>query len=139
MQMLQHLYNLLKSRSLQPYTIMTTITPMKAWLNAALTEEREFLAKQVGTSAQYLSHIAVNDDKSYKREPKAALAAAIERETKAMSKRSKGRLPVVMRTDLVEACRQCEFARRCLGQDAIVRADFPIVTAVDPRQGTFDI
>lgn len=108
---------------------MTTITSLKAWLNAATTAEQSLLADRVGTSRQYLSHIAVNDDKSYKREPKPALAAAIERETKSMAKASKGRLPVVLRTDLVEACRQCEFARKCLGEDVIVRGDFPIVVS----------
>jgi hypothetical protein len=105
---------------------MNTITPLKAWLNAATTAEREMLAQNVGTSAQYLGHIAVNDDKLYRREPKPALAAAIERETKAMAKISKGRLPVVWRTDLVSACRQCEFARKCLGETA-ERSEFPIV------------
>ncbi len=105
----------------------TTLTPLKAWLKAATVAEREHLAKATGTSSQYLGHIAVNDDRNYKREPKPALAAAIERETKAMSKASKGRLPVVYRTDLVSACRQCEFARKGLGEDVIVRGDFPVV------------
>jgi hypothetical protein len=106
----------------------TTITLMKTWLNAATTAERELLAQRVGTSSQYLGHIAVNDDRDYKREPKPALAAAIERETKAMSKASKGRLPVVWRTDLVTACRNCEFAKRCLGA-AAEASHFPIVVA----------
>ena len=105
---------------------MNTITPMKAWLNAATTAERELLANNAGTSAQYLSHLAVNDDKLYRREPKPALAAAIERETKAMAKASKGRLPVVWRTDLVTACRDCSFAKKCLGEIA-ERSEFPIV------------
>lgn len=114
---------------------MNTITPLKAWLNAATTAEREMLAKNAGTSVQYLSHLAVNDDKLYKREPKPALAAAIERETKAMARASKGRLPVVYRTDLVTACRQCEFARKCLGETA-VRSEFPVV--VDSEGGHAD-
>jgi hypothetical protein len=104
----------------------TTITPMKAWLNAATAAEREALAAAVGTSSQYLAHLAVNGDKSYKREPKPALAAAIERETKALFKTSKGRLPVVWRTDLVTACRQCDFARKCLGETAL-RSEFSVV------------
>ena len=104
----------------------STITPLKAWLKLATIAERETLAKNVGTSAMYLSHLAVNDDKLYRREPKPALAAAIERETKAMAKASKGRLPVVWRTDLVTACRECEFARKCLGERATA-SEFPIV------------
>lgn len=104
----------------------TTISPLRAWINAATLAERKVLADAVGTSVQYLSHLAVNDDKAYKREPKPGLAALIERETQAMAKASKGRLPVVWRTDLVQACRGCEFARRCLGETA-VRSEFPIV------------
>jgi hypothetical protein len=107
----------------------TTITPLKAWLNAATAAERELLADRVGTSSQYLSHVAVNDDKAYKREPKISLAAGIERETKVMAKASKGRLPIILRTDLVAGCRSCPYAQKALGQDIVVRSDFPIVTA----------
>lgn len=115
--------------SLNHEPTMNTITPMKAWLLAATTDERGLLAQRVGTSAQYLSHLAVNEDRAYKREPKATLAAAIERETKAMAKASKGRLPVVYRTDLNATCRGCEFARRCLGDEVVVRSEFPVVSA----------
>jgi len=110
---------------------MTTITAMKAWLNAATTDEREMLARRCGTSAQYLSHIAVNEDRNYKREPKPSLAAAIERETQAMAASSKGRLPVVYRTDLNATCRECAFARKCLGEDVVTRSAFPIVSTLD--------
>jgi hypothetical protein len=106
----------------------TTITPMKAWLNAATPAERDSLASAVGSSAQYLAHLAVNADKAYRREPKVILAAAIERETTAMAKASKGRLPVVLRTDLVEGCRGCPYARKVLG-DRALQSEFPIVVA----------
>ena len=108
---------------------MNTITSMKAWLNAATVAERELLASRVGTSSQYLFHVAVNDDKAYRREPKIGLAAGIERETKAMNKVSKGRLPIVLRTDLVSGCRACPYAQKALGQDVVVRGEFPIVVA----------
>jgi transcriptional regulator with XRE-family HTH domain len=72
---------------------MTTISTFKAWLRQATRAEQETLAERAGTSAQYLNHIAAGDDSNYKREPKPALAAAIERETKVMAKASKGRLP----------------------------------------------
>ena len=108
----------------------TTITPMKAWLNAATTPERELLAAKVGTSPQYLAHIAVNEGKRYQREPKIGLAAGIERETSAMAKASKGRLPVVLRTDLIEGCRQCPYAKKVLGERA-VQSEFPIVVGGD--------
>ena len=112
----------------------TTITPMKAFLNAATTAEREALATKVGTSNQYLSHLAVNEDKNYKREPKIGLAAAIERETTAMAKASKGRLPVVLRTDLVEGCRGCPYARKVLGE-RVLQSEFPIVVGVTDSEG----
>lgn len=126
---------------------MSTITILRAWLRAATAAERELLASRVGTSAQYLLHLAVNDDRAYKREPKPALAAAIERETRLMARASRGRLPVVLRTDLVTACRECEFARKCLG-DAALASHFPIVTGVeddtapresDPKQLQLDL
>ena len=106
---------------------MSTITPMKAWLRQATAAERETLAKTAGTSVQYLHHLAAGEETNYKREPKPALAAAIERETKVLAKASRGRLPVVHRTDLVSACRQCEFARKCLGSEVVDRGEFPIV------------
>ncbi len=112
---------------------MTTISTFKAWLRQATRAEQETLAERAGTSVQYLGHVAAGDDKNYKREPKPALAAAIERETKAMAKASKGRLPVVYRTDLNSTCRQCEFARKCLGDEVVVRSEFPVI---DSRQAT---
>lgn len=106
----------------------TTITPMKAFLNAATAGEREALAVAVGTSCQYLAHLAVNEDRNYRREPKIGLAAGIERETIALAKTSKGRLPVVLRTDLVEGCRACPYAQKVLGERG-VRSEFQIVVA----------
>ena len=113
---------------------MSTITTLKAWLNAATPLEREHLAVEVGTSAQYLFHLGANDDKKYKREPKPELAAAIERETKKMARNSKGRLPVVLRTDLISACRECEFAKKCLGE-RITASHFPIVVEDHGTEG----
>lgn len=105
----------------------STISTMKAWMQAATPAEQELLADRAGTSRAYLYHLAADDSTNYKREPKAALAAAIERETKAMARASKGRLPVVLRTDLNSTCRGCDFARRCLG-DAVVASEFQVVT-----------
>ena len=114
---------------------MNTISALKAWLKAATTLERETLARNVGTSTQYLAHLAVNEDKNYKREPKIGLAAAIERETTAMAKASKGRLPVVLRTDLVEGCRGCPYARKVLGE-RVLQSEFPIVVGVTSTDKT---
>lgn len=107
---------------------MTTITPLKAWLLAATTDEKARLADRCATSVAYLRHLAANEDKTYRREPRTELAQAIERETRAMNRASRGRLPVVLRTDLVQACRECEYARRCLGAAAVGAGHFPIVT-----------
>ncbi len=100
---------------------------LKSWLRLADKAEREHLAKAANTSVQYLDHIAADDEASHKRQPKVALAAAIERETQRMNTETKGRLPVVLRTELVGACAQCPYARKCLG-DAAVAADFPVLS-----------
>lgn len=101
---------------------MTTITPMKAWMMAATPAEQRALAQAIGTSRAMLYQYAGGH-----REVSATRGGEIERATKAMAKASKGRLPVVYRTDVVAACRGCEYARRCLGDEVIVRGDFPIV------------
>lgn len=95
-------------------------------MRAATPDEQKKLARAAGTSRTYLYHLAAEDDTQYRREPRPELAAAIEREIAAMHKASGGRLPLVWRTDLVKACRECAFARRCLGQEVVGRADFPV-------------
>lgn len=115
----------------------TTITPMKAWLTAATAAERETLAERVGSSSAYLAHLAVNEDKNYKREPKIGLAAGIERETKVLAKASRGRLPIVLRTDLIEGCRQCPYAQKVLGERAVA-SEFAIVQDDGSEGGTPD-
>ena len=108
---------------------MNTLTAMQAWMRAATPEEKLALAQRAGTSKAYIHHLAAGTETKYRREPKAALAAAIEREAKAMHKESAGRLPLVWRTDLNSACRQCDFARRCLGDAVVTAGEFPIVEA----------
>ena len=102
---------------------MKTITPMRQWMAAATVKEQELLAQRVGTSRAVLYQLAGGY-----RNASAERAQAIERETKAMARASKGRLPVVYRTDLCEACRSCDFAHRCLGGKAVA-SEFPIVDA----------
>lgn len=102
---------------------MKIITPMKAWMAAATVDEQVTLAERVGTSRGMLYQYAGGH-----RQASATVGAAIERETKVMAKASKGRLPIVYRTDIVPACRACEFAQKCLGERAIV-SEFPIVDA----------
>ncbi len=90
-------------------------------MKAATVSEHRLLAERVGTTKGNLEQYAGGF-----RAPSAAMGIALEREIAKMHRASKGRLPVVLRTDLVTACRQCEFARRCLG-DKVDAGDFPIV------------
>lgn len=100
-----------------------TITPLRAWMAAATSEEQKLLAARIESSVGTLYQYS-----SGHRQVSAARGIAIERETKAMARVSKGRLPVVWRTDTVAACRSCDFARRCLGDKALA-SEFPIVDA----------
>lgn len=108
---------------------MKTISPLRAWMLAATPDEHRILAERAGTSKPYLHHLAAGEASNYRREPKASLAASIERETKAMNRASGGRLPIVYRTDLNSTCRECEFARKCLGDEVVTRSEFQIVEA----------
>lgn len=101
---------------------MNTITPLKAWMSSATVDEQDTLASRANTSRGYLYQLAGGH-----RQASADLGAAIERETKVMARASKGRLPIVYRTDIVPACRACEFAQKCLGERAVV-SEFPIVS-----------
>lgn len=98
---------------------------VKQWMRAATPEEQELMAKAIGTTRGMLYQYS--NAKTTKRHPSAERAAAFERASKVMHRQSRGRLPLIYRTDLAEACRTCEFAQKCLGPKA-VRSDFPIVT-----------
>jgi hypothetical protein len=102
-----------------------TITPLRAWMRAATPDERQILAKRVGTSVGMLQQYAGGY-----RLVTASVAGAIEDATAAMHRASKGRLPTVVRTDMCAACRACPYAAKCLGERAVV-SDFPIVA--DPQ------
>jgi DNA-binding transcriptional regulator YdaS (Cro superfamily) len=100
---------------------MNTISPMKAWMKAATPDEQEALAARVGSSRQMLYFYSNGN-----RVASAERAGQIEEATTAMAKASKGRLPVVLRTDLAPACRGCKYAQKCLGERALA-SEFPIV------------
>lgn len=102
---------------------MKTITSMKAWMAAATVDEQETLAERVGTTRGMLYQYAGGH-----RTASAERAGAIERATAEMHKASKARLPKIYRTDLSEACLQCEYAQKCLKGQAVV-SEFPIVDA----------
>ncbi len=104
---------------------MKTITSMKNWMAVATVVEQETLAARVGTTRGMLYQYAGGH-----RTASAERAGAIEKATGEMHRASKGRLPKIYRTDLSEACLQCSYAQRCLGERAVV-SEFPIV---DERQ-----
>lgn len=104
---------------------MKTLNPMQVWMTAATPEEQTLLAVKAGTTRGHLYQLAGGH-----RQASAVMAGKIEAATAEMHKHSKGRLPKVVRTDLCEACRSCQYAAKCLGQRAVV-SEFPIV---DPRQ-----
>ena len=110
---------------------MKTLHPLKVWMSAATVDEQVLLAERTGTTRPMLYQYAGGH-----RQASAERGGAIERETRIMAKASKGRLPIVYRTDIVPACRACEFAQRCLGERAIV-SEFPIVqhTPSDDTEG----
>ena len=101
---------------------MKPLTRLKIWMAAATPDEQELLAVRVGTSRGMLYQYSNGN-----REVSAARAGQIEAATKAMSRASKGRLPALYRTDLTQACRDCEYARKCLGPIAVA-SEFPIVS-----------
>lgn len=90
---------------------------LKHFMTVASGVEQEELAAAAGTSRAYLYRLA-NSGTAYARNAKSKLAAAIESKTQEMAKTSKGRLPIVYRTDLNAACRDCPYASRCLGTRA---------------------
>lgn len=95
---------------------------LKFWMHRATEDERQLLAHAVGTSRGNLDQYAGGH-----RQPSPARGAEFERVTAEMSEYTQGRLPKLYRTDLVESCRGCEFAAKCLGKAVLDRADFPLV------------
>ena len=112
---------------------MSTITAFNVCMRAATPDEQQLLAERIGSTRGHLYQISGGH-----RQCSSERAIEIERETRAMHKASKGRLPIVYRTDLSAACRGCEFATRCLGEAITVRSEFPIVSAGDSEGGDHD-
>lgn len=87
-------------------------SPIKQWMLAASVPEQEEMAKLAGTSRGMLYQYVSNRNISSER------AIQIETATKEMAKRTKGRLPILYRSDLSSACSACHFARKCIGMKA---------------------
>lgn len=90
---------------------------LKTWMAAATVAQQEEMAELANTTRGTLYQYVSN------RTPSAEKAALIEAATIVMHKRTKGKLPVVYRTDLSTACSQCQFARKCIG----MKAEFPLL------------
>lgn len=114
-----------RKRRPAPITVRM-ISQLRAWWLLATAEERQQLADEARTSLQYLYRLTTDPGKRGHRAPSAELGARIETATRTMAKASKGRLPVVWRTDTVQACRECAFAARCLGRDRAEKGHFGI-------------
>jgi len=95
---MQSLYTLLKSPcpSEGKTIVSRPLTKLRIWMNAATSSEQQHLADAIGTSRAMLYQYA-----SGHREVSAARGGEIEAVSKLMSRASKGRLPVLYRTDLV--------------------------------------
>lgn len=96
-------------------------TPLRLWMREATATEQEALAAAGNTSRAQLYQVAGGF-----RRFRPGKAIAIERKATEMHKESKGRLPLIYRTDLASECAGCEFAAKCLGP-VVTRADFPVV------------
>lgn len=82
---------------------------MKAWMSAATSQEQETLAKAINSSRGYLYQLS-----SGERTASAEKARAIELAATTIRRKNKS-LPVLLRTDLCPACRECEYAKQCGG------------------------
>jgi DNA-binding transcriptional regulator YdaS (Cro superfamily) len=107
----------------------------KTWMKAATPGEQSILAEALDTSREYLYQLSGGFRKASPER-----GAAIEAASARMHEASQGRLPRIYRTDMVEACRNCEFAQRCLGP-AATRSEFEEVTVAqmaDTEGGSHD-
>lgn len=78
------------------------------FLHKATKEEQNTLAEKCQTSVKYLQQLG-NEE----RFPSADIGGKIELAAKDLTRRSKGRLPLLRRGDIVPACGVCPFFKRC--------------------------
>lgn len=105
---------------------MSTMSQLKAWMRLASPDEQTALAREAGTSRTYLYHLA-NDQSTYGRYASPELARRLEEAAIPLNAENP-RLPRLLRTDLARACRNCEFARQCLGASVITESEFRVET-----------
>jgi len=100
---------------------MATMTMLKVWMQAATPDEQQALADAAVNGSRKHLYAVSNGDRYFS----PLKAAAVEAKALEMHRSTGGRLPLLYRTDLAEACAACEFARKCLGA-AAVRSEFPL-------------
>ena len=105
---------------------MSSMSQLKAWMRIASPEEQKALASAAGTSRAYLYHLA-NDESGYGRYASPELARRLEIASVGINAMNP-RLPRLLRTDLAKACRDCEFARKCLGEAIVTESEFRVET-----------
>lgn len=86
------------------------IRPLKAWMKLATTFEQSELAKQAGTSREYLYQLG-----NGVRIASPEIAGRIETAARKLRKTSKGRLPALTRANLSPVCGECPYAKKCKG------------------------
>lgn len=107
-----------------------TLSPLQHWMRLATVEQQAELAARAGTSREYLYQIG-----SGYRDCSADLAGRIARAAQAIAESAPGNghlLPVLTRPALSKTCRDCEYARQCVGDLATATA-FPIEGHVPGR------
>ena len=81
------------------------VKSLVTWLTVATPAQRARLAKLAGTSVNYLYQLA-----SGHRSARANLARDLELASKRVTATDPS-LPILLRTDLCDACSRCEFAK----------------------------
>lgn len=82
---------------------------IKNWMLLATADEQSELAKLAKTTRNYLYQLA-----SDQRTSKPRLAGRIAEASVKMHKKSRKRLPILTRADLVPDCAECPYAQKCL-------------------------
>ena len=77
----------------------------KEWMDAATTDEQKALAESVGVSRDYLYQLSGGF-----RKMSADMAGKVVDAAAVLRRKSKGRLPMLMRSGLCAACRRCPHA-----------------------------
>lgn len=102
---------------------------LKAFLAAATTEEKAALAKLSETTVGTLHQVAGGYRKGGAAVVRSGLAMRIEAAAAQLRKKNRS-LPELFRTDLSPECRECDFAKRCLGNKT-AGGDFSVLTEQD--------